>query len=69
MEDVVVEVRRKVGVPRLPLPPGVQCPNDVDRARMRLREKEGPQGAPVGVETIGVPPETQEHLLGDVLRF
>ncbi len=55
--------------PCLPLAPGVQCPYDVDRARMRLREKEGPQGAPGGVEPIGVPPETQEHLLGDVLGF
>ena len=51
----------------LPRSPRRLGSHHVDGAAVDRRHEEGAQGAPAGIELLGVVPEPEEHLLDDLL--
>ena len=59
--------RRFEGVPGLTEAARVRRTDGIDGSAVGLGQQEGAQGAPGGVEAVGLVPEAEEDLLGDVL--
>ena len=57
------------GVPGLAQAPRARGADGVDGPAVRLGQQERAQRPPGGVEAVGLVPQAQEHLLGDVLRL
>ena len=65
--DVVCRGRRLAGRPLLPPAARLLGPHHVHRLAVGPGQQERPQGAPLGVELLGIAPQVEEHLLGDLL--